>query len=92
MVWPVEVDVLEARHITKGNFVDGNRRCFYYWLGHWFNRQSDEYQKVFHIAKELIGTENIFAWNDDPDRPKAAIAKMINRVTAEVGYTEDPES
>jgi len=93
MSWPVKVDVLEAQHIKKGSIGSGEQYCFLGWLDCWFKCGSPEYEIVKNIARRFTGAWLISIWNDRPHRSKAAIAKMINKVTAEVGYTEgNPEA
>ncbi len=95
MPWPKDgVKVLTARNVNKG-FLRKNDNCrsLLGWLDHWFGYPSKEFWIVEEIAHQITGCPYLSDWSDDPNRPKAEIARTINKINATAGYVVDnPEA
>lgn len=96
--WPVEVPVLEAKDIFKGDYGDGHGRCCLLgWMSKVFPIESGVafgdgtgdskcMAKVRRAITGVINAKDIVAWNDNDHREKSEIARAWNRAMAKLGY------
>ena len=88
MSWPETVDRLTARNIHKGSYGSGRCRCVLGWLNIWFPSYL-AFKQAARTLRKNTGIVFICEWNDDPGTSKAEIARALNQLTDELGYTED---
>lgn len=93
---PETVPVLEPHHIHKGAFDGPNdTHCLLGWFNQTFPYGSIGYQDRIAIEVALRATtgEAPVAFNDNPRRRPATIARRWNQFTAKLGYVKgNPEA